>query len=177
MLSLPAIKVSIAKGYLTANAEHGFVNAYLMAVDARPSQHLRFTVYLESGAIWSGLPIEAIYCDRFGLITPDNLTTETLQPFSCLEGPVSIISYPLIKHAHLETRLGKARYLFTINYEGEGLSEDPEQAKSHNIVVLQNGRLAALPNNYMRVVDNWFSEADQSTSNYKRTNRFFFPGG
>lgn len=179
MIETPIIKVLVHKSFLTAGVETEFVDAYLMGIDARPNHHIRFTVYLSSGAVWSGLPIEAVYCDRFN---PINVTavleTSKLQPFSCLEGPASVITYSLLKNAKLETSLGPANYLFTVNYQGEGLAEDPEQYKTHNIVVLTSGQLAALPNNQMRVLDNWFASSQaNATANYKRSNKFYFPGG
>lgn len=183
MINTPSIKVKVNNYYLTDGTDLGkFTEGYLMAVDCRPFQAIKFTVYLESGAIWSGLPIEAIYCDNFKEISlssapPQHLTTDVLQPFSCLEGPYDTIEYNLIKNAKLNTKLGNAHYLFTINYEGSGLASDPEQYKTHNIVVLESGQLAALPNNMIKVVDNWFSDDTIDTSNYKRSSKHYFPGG
>jgi len=178
MINTPAIKVLVRDKYITDYQRDGVTEAYLLAVDCRPNSIIRFTAYLESGAVWSNLPIESIYCDRFGSVDLSGAKkTEELQPFSCLEGPYSCISYDILKNANLETRLGPANYLFTINYEGCGLSEDPEQYKNHNIVALETGQLAALPNNYMVVTDCWFSNAKHDVSQYKRTRKFFFPGG
>lgn len=178
MINTPAIKVLVLDEYLTDFKKSGQTEGYLLAADCRPNSVIKFTVYLESGAVWSGLPIEAIFCDRFQEINQKEFKkTEELQPFSCLEGPVSLLSYSLLKHANLKTRLGPANYLFTINYEGEGLSEDPEQHKTHNIVVLGSGQLAALPNNFISVSDNWLADARHDLSQYKRTRKFFFPGG
>lgn len=178
MINTPSIKVIVLNEYLTDFKEKGQTEGYLLAVDCRPGSIIKFTVYLQSGAIWSGLPIEALFCDKFSKITFKKIKkTKELQPFSCTEGPISIVSYPLIKNANLNTKLGPANYLFTINYEGEGLSEDPEQYKTHNIVVLKSGQLSALPNNFISVLDNWFSEEKYDTSKYKRTRKFFFPGG
>jgi hypothetical protein len=176
MIPSPNIKIHVNDNYLTNNKESGYTEAYLMAVDCRPNDIIRFTVLLESGAVWSGLPIEAIYCDKFGELNGTALENEQLQPYSCLEGQVSVISYGLIKNVELSTKLGKAYYLFTINYQGEGLSEDPEQYKTHNIVVLESGQLAAFPNNYIKVVNNWFNK-DIDTKNYQRTSKYYFAGG
>lgn len=179
MINIPSIKVFVLNEYLTDFKKQGTTEAYLLAVDCRPGSIIRFTVYLESGAIWSGLPVEAIFCDRFSQIDiSKKQTTPHLQPFSCLEGSLSVISYSLLKHAELQTRIGPGHYLFTINYEGDGLSEDPEQHKTHNIIVLESGQLCALPNNFIQVVDNWFSKSNtDDLTHYKRAKKFFFPGG
>lgn len=177
MINLPAIKIIVDKRYLTNFKEQAPVQGYLLAADCRPNDIIRFTVFLESGAVWSGLPLEAIYCDKYGINTElAAFTTDILQPFTCLEGPYSFIAYDLIKNAELETKLGLAYYLFTINYEGQGLAEDPEQYKTHNIIVLENGQLAALPNNYIKVKDAWLSGQD-TTEGYSRSNKYYFAGG
>ena len=71
--------------------------------------------------------------------------------------------------------LGPANYLFTINYQGDGIAEDPEQYKTHNIVVLNNGQLAAVPNNIMKAKDNWFST--DKKMKYARIKKHYFAGG
>lgn len=177
MINLPPIKVLVDNKFLTNSKQTGFTEAYLLAVDCRKNSFIRFTVYLQTGALWSGLPINAIWCDKFAKIEYDEKDCQTLQPYSCLEGPISIISYDLLKNGCLQTTdLGVGYYLFTINYEGEGLSEDPEQYKTHNIVVLSSGRLAALPNNKIRFFDNWFTD-NNSVFFYERSSKHYFPGG
>ncbi|NDD53498.1 hypothetical protein EBZ39_06430 [bacterium] len=179
MISLPSIKVVVLNEHLTDFQKPGTTEAYLLAADCRPGSIIKFTVYLSGGAVWSGLPIEAIFCDRFSCVDiSKKTTTDVLQPFSCLEGPVSILTYDLIKHSKVQTKIGPGHYLFTINYEGCGLSEDPEQHKTHNIIILSTGQLCALPNNFIKIVDNWFSDnSDNDLTHYKRTKKFFFPGG
>jgi hypothetical protein len=177
VITTPKIKLLVDNKYLGLDNSN-LTQAYLLAVDCRMSSFIRFTVYLETGAVWSGLPIEALYCDRFGSVERNGLSTEKLQPYSCLEGPVSIVEYELLKNAAVETKtLGSGYYLFTINYQGSGLADDPEQYKTHNIVVLENGRLAAMPNNYLRFKDNWFSYEASEPVAYKRSPEYFFAGG
>jgi hypothetical protein len=176
MVNVNSVKVLINERYLTQRKKGGFQQAYLLAVDCRPNDIIRFTVLLETGAIWSGLPIEAIWCDKFNEINKKlEKRTDTLQPFTCLESPVTVVEYGLLKNAELGTKLGIAYYLFTINYSGVGLAEDPEQYKTHNVVVLQSGQLAALPNNHVVSKNGWFN-SNKSTKNYKRSNKNYFAG-
>ena len=181
MTKTPAVKVFVQNSFLTGEDSFELTAAYLLAVDCRKDSIIRFTVYLETGALWSGLPICALWCDRFNKIelSKDTLVfkNESLQPYSCLEGPVSVIEYDLIKNGYTSWNSQVCRYLFTINYEGGGLSEDPEQYKSHNIVVLENGQLAALPNNFLRFHDNWFTDFNKPVKDYKRSNKYYFSGG
>jgi len=180
----PAIKVRINNSYLTNHTGHGFTEAYLLAVDCRAFDRIRFTVFLASGGIWSGLPIEAIYCDRFGSgeAQAQVYTTPELQPYTCLEGPYSVFEYAALKSAALAVISGalkgsEASYLFTINYTGGGFAECPEQYKTHNLVVLANGQLAALPNNYVKVVEPWFTVESTEKLPYRRDSKYYFAGG
>lgn len=52
-------------------------------------------------------------------------------------------------------------YLFTVDYNGPGLMEDPEQFKTHNILVLESGNLVALPNNHILFVDDHFARESE----------------
>ncbi len=177
MIKSPTIKVLVANEYLTGNKQKGFSEAYMMGLDCRNSSHIRFTVYLDTGAVFSGLPIEAIYCDKFNKVKKGKkFNNQELQPYTCLDGSVSWVIYELIKNADVKILgLGDANYLFTINYQGDGISEDPEQYKTHNIVVLANGQLAAVPNNFMIASDNWFS-TDKKLK-YTRIKKHYFAGG
>lgn len=188
MVNLPTIKILVKRSYLTQDPadEYVFTEAYLVAVAANAGDALYFTVYTIDGAIFSDLPIEAIMCDRFDIndeIDSSAYDNEELQPFTCLEGPVSVISYDLMKNARLVARVGRdqvpARYLFTLYYHGEGLAEDPEQSKTHNVVVLENGQLAALPNNKCLFIDNWFAsnEGGAKWPPYRRRTKFYRAGG
>jgi hypothetical protein len=177
--NLPAINVKVCKTYLTDGVESGLEDAYLLAVKSIAGRPLLFTVYLDAGAAWSGLPITAIYCDRFNPINYDAppLEIEEAQPFSCLEGDINVITYDLLKNAEAKIKIKgevvKANYLFTIDYLGEGLSEDPSQHKTHNIFVLDTGQLVAYPNNMILWQDGFFAYSPDEMPKYKRTNKYW----
>lgn len=179
--NLPAINVKICKTFLTNNQEQGLEDAYLVAVKSIPGRPLLFTVYLDTGATWSGLPITAIYCERFNVATKKDYTIQECQPFSCLEGDINVITYDLLKNAEAKIKIKgevvKANYLFTIDYLGEGLSEDPSQHKTHNIFVLDTGQLVAYPNNMILWQDKFFAYSPETLPNYKRTNKYWMGSG
>ncbi len=176
VINSPTIKLFVKSKYITGLDSEN-IPCYLMGIDARENQHLRFTVYLNSGAIWSGLPIEALYSDRMEKEQDKLFENHELQPFTCLDGTVSVVTYKILMNANVKTALGLGRYLFTVNYQGMELSDDPEQYKTHNIIALDNGQVCALPNNMIKVVDNWFTIEDADTKNYKRTNVRYTAGG
>jgi len=182
MLTLNPLKILIKEKYLkNDSSDQTFIEAYLMAVDARPNSALLFTVYTEHGAIFSGLPLEALLLFIPEVEDPYTYNTQELQPYSCLEGPVSVFAYDLLKHAELTAKVAdekvKASYLFTISYSGRGLASDPEQFKTHNIVALYNGQLAALPNNHCLFNDNWFAYTPKEWPKYNRQGITYKPGG
>jgi hypothetical protein len=177
MINTPAIKVFVHNQYLIPKGI-GFTEGYLVAADCRPNSFIRWTVYLETGALWSGLPCEAIFYEKGKKLFENHI----LQPFSCLEGPVSICEFNLLKQAEGEViALNKIlfKYLFTINYEGNGLADDPEQYKTHNIVALSTGQIAAMPNNLLSFKDNWLFDPkkEHEKQQYKRTNKRYEAGG
>lgn len=175
--NLPSINVKVCLSYLTNEQESGLEDAYLIAVKSIPGRPLLFTVYLDTGATWSGLPITAIYCDRFNPINYNAppLSIEEAQPFSCLEGDINIITYDLLKNAKASLGQNKLQgnYLFTIDYLGEGLTEEPSQHKTHNIFVLDYGQLVAYPNNMILWSDGFFSYSPENPPKYRRTNNYW----
>jgi hypothetical protein len=140
-----------------------------------------FTVHLESGAVWSRLPICAFKCDRYGITTkPDEkIHPKDLQPYSCLDGDIQVISHQYLKDYKVLAKIGSSnlqgRYLFTVDYMGMGLSEDPEQFKTHNVIVLDNGSLAALPNNMLKFQDEHFTTNNGLVfPQYKRSTTYYY---
>jgi len=177
--NLPALKVLVSKFYL--NGTMGHEPGYLVAAHCRNNRPILFTVHLESGALFSGLPIEALYSSRFSEASPKAVyDTMQLQPFSCLAGPVQCITYDHMKGCggmfKIDGKDMAGHYLFTIDYAGDGLAEDPEQYKTHNIIELVNGHLAALPNNHCLFLDKFFTE-DRGWPKYYRNSSYWSAGG
>lgn len=170
-INLNVEKVKVARRYLTNNTEEGFISAYLIAARCLPSRPILFTVHLENGAVYSGLPIEAIYGKD--AVAEGGYVTKQLQPWSCLEGPVQYISYSHMAHYEVfSTQLNiTGRYIGTIDYHGAGLAQDPEQHKTHNLILPDRGQLMAMPNNYCKFYDNYFTGETKIT--LKRNSTFW----
>lgn len=183
-VDLPAYLVHINNKYLTQDKLDGFTEAYLVSVKSKPNYPLAFTVHLSTGALWSGLPIEAIHSKRFCNVTYFSTKYETplLQPYSCIEGDIQLIQHNYLKNYVVYAKIGEEKilghYMFTIDYSGEGLASDPTQYKTHNIIELENGQLAALPNNYCQFVDEHFidNSTKEQLKHYKRNTKVFFSG-
>ena len=182
MTQLPPLKLFCKESYLKKTlTDRQFVECYTLAVDARPNKALLFTVYTEDGAIYSGLPLEALLYFIPEIGDPYEYVNEELQPYTCLEGPVSVIKYDLLQNAELTTKIAgeqvNASYLFTISYSGDGLASDPEQFKTHNIIALYNGQLSAQPNNHCLFRDTWFAYTPKEWPKYDRQKIVYKSGG
>lgn len=155
LINLPTFPVLVQNEALTLGAHTGFTAGYLVAARCIKSRPLLLSVHLENGALYAGLPVNAIY----GLESAKTrqLEVHEAQPWSCLESPANAITLTHLKNydvqVHSPAYTGTGRYLFTIDYSGEGLAQDPEQHKSHNIIATEDGPLVAMPNNYCVFAD------------------------
>jgi hypothetical protein len=180
ILNTPPCKVYVNNKAL--GIDNGFTEGYLVSVTLKENRPLLFTCYLETGAIFSGIPINYLKSITYNKLSVSNLPTdpenlETLQPYSCLGHQADIIQITFLKDAYCAVRIDGAEmfgfYLFTIEYGG-GLAEDPEQHKMHNIIELEDGSLAALPNNKIRFIDSYFVGLNKDWPKYKRNSVYHF---
>lgn len=157
LINLPTFEVLVDNTFLTNNAVSGFTNGYIVAARCIKSRPILFTVHLQNGALYAGLPINALY----GLNSSKHiqLSVQEAQPWSCLESPANALILTHLKDYDVQVfspdYMDAGRYLFTIDYSGEGLAQDPEQHKSHNIIATEDGPLVAMPNNYCVFTDQY----------------------
>lgn len=188
-LSTPPLKVRALARFMSnsaALAKHpelpALADAYLVAVTAQAGRPLLFTILLENGALFSGLPITALFCEKHDAripATPQTLSLAEAQPWSCLEGPAQIVEYELLLDSRVWVRTPRFEnrncfYLFTIDYHGEGLAQDPEQSKSHNILVSEKGELLAMPNNYCLFQNEWFTGGREAFPTWLRRQSAYY---
>lgn len=183
-VNVPTIKVKVDSTYLTKGKSNDLWNGYLVAVQCLPSRPLLFTVHLENGALFSGLPVAALF--RSDVKKKNKVWgTPLLQPWSCLETlDISVLEYNHLKNYQVFVNSGDIKkfgqYMFTINYGGKGLSEDPEQHKSHNIVSLDHsGQFCAMPNNFLSFMDKYFYDYKLSDQRklLSRNSKYYLAGG
>jgi hypothetical protein len=188
--NIPLIPVKVKKEFLR-NLEDGhgdFLNGYLFGVYAQRNQALLFNVFLETGAVYYRLPINA-FVDANNPST-EQLNLSDLQLWDCLSNQIEVIQWAFLKDQAATvklTNLGnvKGRYLFTIEFVQNDTNEldlgfinVPGEYKCSHIILLDNGHFCAMPNN--RIV--WHDQAFVKTSNVKHDykinrNRFFAEEG
>lgn len=169
-------RVLVRRKYLNPKFD-GFEEAYLIGVTALANRPLLFTVHLESGALFSRLPIIALSCTKYGATpTEKEIPINLAQPWSAFDASIQVFTYAHLKDCDVQTKLSGrevfGKYLFTIDYNGHGLAEDPTEYKSHNVCVLEDGNLIAYPNNYLLFTDGFFTEIN-GWPEYRRSDKYW----
>lgn len=182
--NIPLVSVKVKKEFLR-NLEDGhgeFVDGYLFGVYAQRNQALLFNVFLDTGAVYYRLPINAF-------VTTENadpsLKTSDLQLWDCLSNQIEIIQWAFLKDQTAIVNLSqrskiKGRYLFTVEYlhndTGEldlGFVNVPGEYKCAHIISLENGNLCAMPNNRIVWQDQAFVRPTTKHDYKINRNRFF----
>jgi hypothetical protein len=159
--NLPPKKVWVDKSYLTAGEEDGWVEGYWVSVKSVPGSSFLFETYIpQMGALYDKLPISA-----FRGHIDDELYSysqlQSIQPWDCFGLGVAILEKNLLSGCEVEARIpfmgkdpdaAKGTYLFTIdNYATENpdltFSHILPEHKSFNVIELETGQFALLPNN------------------------------
>jgi hypothetical protein len=125
----------------------------LISVKARTGYDLEFQVLTERGMLRDKLPIVALAEKKFSE-QPDFLLQEELQRWSCPAQYVTILCLPLQTGKVWINGISRPfKYLFTVDFTS-GFELDPgsdvdmpEEHKAQHIIVVDNGQLAAMPNN------------------------------
>lgn len=176
-ISIPQEKVFVKNSFLGLN-DNKYTEGYLIGVTNISNRPLFFTVHLITGAIFSRLPITAIYSSKFidnVDLNPGIYSLDELQPYSCLPGSINYICYEHLKNYNIKTLNPLSdkhgNYLFSIDVMGNGITEDPEQHKLFHICVLDEGNLIAYPNNKLLFIDEYFTEIPKSFD-YKRNRKY-----
>ncbi|MCA2654529.1 hypothetical protein [Microcystis sp. M061S2] len=167
IIDVPRIKLLVDRSFLGPKLK-GYENAYLYSVTGIINRPLLFNVHLESGALFSRLPIHALFTKPAPKPPPLNI----LMPWGVIGNKIQCIEHEYLKNYEVLTSLGTGRYLFTIDQFDGGFSEDPEQHKTMNIIAIDDGWLAALPNNMCRFLDRHFTNHELPTA-YERQSAYW----
>jgi hypothetical protein len=186
VINLPAKKVWVRKEYLR-DLQDGFgefVEGVWVSAKSIPGRTFYFETYLpEYGAMYDKLPISA-FCEEPKTPEPD-LDLPNLQFWNCMDYGVRIIEKQFIKSMDVEVfsrnyGFMKGQYLFTIdNYHEDSdttdtnVSELPDEHKSHNCILLENGQFCLYPNNRMRLYDLSLTPSNPKMPDFKVSTHVF----
>jgi hypothetical protein len=181
ILDIPRFKCLVRSEFLSDGKETGYIEAYCFAITLIESRPLLFTVHTEHGAIYSRLPIYAIeqrlfYNPQMGKYFKEEDDKAKLDPWGAISSKAQVIKHQYLKDYEVQTIGGvKALgvYWCTIDYFGEDFSQDPEQHKTTNIIMLYDGHIAAMPNNYCLFKDRHFTSKEKSNFPYQRNEIYY----
>lgn len=191
--NVPPVKVWVRKEYLyDLQKGHGeYTPGYWVTCKSLSGRALYFETYLtQYGALYDKLPISAFlawdsdYPDAPQTPSPDLELTD-LQFWNGFDNGLTVVEKNLIYNMEMEVHVRsgkklKGQYLFTVdNYHPHRnepdfyFSEVPDEHKSHNIIVLENGQIGAYPNNRCRMVDPSLTPETLLTPDFKVSTRYF----
>jgi hypothetical protein len=189
----PPVKVWVRKEYLRdlRDGHEEYVLGYWTSIKSLPGRVFYFETFLpEYGALYDKLPISAFLLwdsdSPEKPVTPSpDLPLEELQFWNCFSYEITTLEKNLTYTMGWEIRTKtngslSGEYLFTIDsFNGDrshtdlSFSETPDEHKSFNIIGLQNGQIAAYPNNRCRIVDPSLSPEELKTPDFLVSTRYF----
>lgn len=186
IVNLPATKVWVRKEYLRDHVDgHGeFVEGVWVSAKSIPGRAFYFETYLpEYAAMYDKLPISAFVGSPETPVVDMDLPN--LQFWNCMDYGVRCIQKQFIGSMDFECRTRDhgnvaGEYLFTLdNFHADvdmidtNVSENPQEHKSHNCILLENGQFALYPNNRIRIFDLSITPSDPKTPDFKVSTKYY----
>ena len=154
---------------------HGdFLHAIAFAVNTIPDRSLSFhivftgceidredgpTENVHGGAMWARMPIQALVADIPLEDWPEPMEAHLCQPWDCESRDHSTVVLDRVSSSPWLCKIGgdfyTGKYLFTVDYTGNDIADDPAQHKQSHVIYLTDagswtGNFVALPNNRVR---------------------------
>jgi len=169
-VSLPKIfYVYVPNNLLGPNMPSGFTRGILHGIYARESQAILTNILLESGAHWSGIPLHLLTFEE-KLINNKLFSQSDLQPWGAMGTELSVSNMMYLNGLRVKMRMIEAegRHTGIIIDWKDGFSIYPQEHKPLSMIHLDNGQIAAIPNNYFTIEDPHFTVESELTKFYKR---------
>lgn len=178
--NLPPIQVFVWNKFLHDNDSNyeGKTECHLMAVRARQNQALQFSVLLETGALFTGLPVNAITF-RPDCVNPI-LTLQDSQMWDCISDDIEVFCIESLRYAECKV-LGdqlavSGIYLFTVDFVGEGYSRHPTHWKQLHAVQTLSGDLLLYPQYRIIFLDKALCSENPDIQKYKANTKQWIVG-
>ena len=166
--------VNVNNAFLGPNMPEGVTKGIWHGVFCREYQVLSCHVFLESGAHWSGLPIQA-------LSTTDDFRHEyeALMPWAGMGEEIEAVYMPFLEGLQasiLKPFEGNGRHTGLVIDWKDGYSRYPSEHKPLSLIQLECGQFALLPNNYVLYDEKHFvsKEAREHLKHYRRGEEIFW---
>jgi len=147
--NIPYFKAFVRGEYLrNLSKGHGeYVKAYVHAIRCRRGNSFWFQVNLAEpyGGAAFRLPITALTTVPNAPIAP----VRDLQPWDALADTFTVVQLRFVAHQPVKIRKQNVfgNYLFSVDFGGEDLPDDPEQSKILHVIAREDGNIGAYPNN------------------------------
>ncbi len=166
--------VNVDNRFLGDKMPQGTTPAIWHGVFCRANQILMCHVLLESGANWSGLPIHALSTSESFIYG-----TNELVPWAAMGEDIDVFHSKYLEGIECRTSNSlesKARHTGIIIDWKDGFSRYPQEHKPLNLLELQSGQFAVLPNNYIVYSDKHFvtKDAQENLKYYKRGEKTYW---
>lgn len=168
--------VNVKNSFLGPDMPEGVTPGIWHGVYSREAQVLMCHVLLESGANWSGLPLHALS------FTHDfSLSSEKLMPWGAMGTETVVWSsrylHGLACSVHVPIE-AYGRHTGLIIDWADGFSRYPQEHKPLNLVLLDAGQFALVPNNYVTFKDEHFVNPDARVNmkHYRRGETVYWEG-
>lgn len=163
LISIPEFKALIRKEYLyDLTKGHGeYVEAIICAVKSIAGRALTFSALLDSGALFSGLPVSAIVSKPLSKDTPD-YGLDYLSLWDCLSNEIDVEEINVLSEHRCRVIMKNKRwefgeYAMSFTWGNSFWATDPVEDKVMNLIALDNGQYAIQPNNRCLFMDMSFT--------------------
>ena len=168
------IYVNVKNEFLGPGMPAGTTPAIWHGVYSREYQTLMCHIFLESGAHWSGMPLHAL-----STTTDFSITRENLMPWTAMGDETEVWHAKYLEGLSCEVHApfkAKGRHTGLMVDWADGYSRYPEEHKPLNLINLESGQFALLPNNYATYCDGHFSKesARENLKHYKRGEKVYW---
>jgi hypothetical protein len=164
--NLPPIRVHVWSRFLFNDDCNfsGKTAGHLVSVRARQNQALQFSVLLDNGALFTGLPAHAITFREDECNWLINL--QDAQMWDCVSDSIEVFVMETLRYAECEVKpdmipAKSGKYLFTIDFVGEGFSRHPTHWKQLHAIQTNDGYLMLYPQYRIRFLDKALFEQDE----------------
>jgi hypothetical protein len=167
--------VNVKNSFLGPDMPEGVTPGIWHGVYSREAQVLMCHVLLESGANWSGLPLHALFTHDF------SFSSEKLMPWGAMGTETVVWSsrylHGLACSVHVPIE-AYGRHTGLIIDWADGFSRYPQEHKPLNLVLLDAGQFALVPNNYVTFKDEHFVNPDARVNmkHYRRGETVYWEG-
>jgi hypothetical protein len=150
------VYVNVDNSALGPNMPEGSTPAIWHGVHSRPGQLIMAHLMLDTGAHWSGVPLHSISTKGFEHGPSD------LMPWGAMGDSLITVHFGYLEGlvcAPARGGVGHGRHTGIVVDWADGYSRYPQEHKPLNLVALDSGQFALLPNNYLLFEDAHFVSA------------------